>query len=281
MFERFTNQSRRAVVLAQEEARELHHSYIGTEHLLLGMLREGTGSAARALTSMNVTLETARQEVEASVGRGQHQQPSGHIPFTPRAKQALELALRESLQLGQNYIGTGHLLLGLIKQGDDVAIGILGKLHADVADLRTRAIQELADDPEQQEAGVARVRPARLATTLRLPAEVRSLLEAIEARLSAIERHLDMSRGVPGHLRRLDERIAAVRRNKDAAIDARDFGKAAALRDVERDLVAQRMRVVAELEAGQGTGAEAGTGGSAQAEGGHDEPEDPSATTAR
>jgi ATP-dependent Clp protease ATP-binding subunit ClpC len=256
MFERFTNQSRRAVVLAQEEARELRHSFIGTEHLLLGMLREGTGSAARALTSMNVTLETARQEVEASVGRGQHQQPSGHIPFTPRAKKALELALRESLQLGQNYIGTGHLLLGLITQGDDVAIGILGHLHADVPDLRTRALRELADDPEQQEAEVARVRPARVATTLRLPTEVRNLLEAIEVRLSAIERRLDITRGVPKRLRRLDGQIAVVRRDKDAALDTRDFGKAAALRDAERDLLAQRTRVLAEMETGEGTGTE-------------------------
>ena len=137
MFERFTNQSRRAVVLAQEEARELHHNYIGTEHLLLGMLSEGTGSAVRALTSMDITLDAARQAVETSVGRGKHQ-PSGTIPFTPRAKTTLELALRESLQLGQNYIGTGHLLLGLITQGDGVAIGILRHLHADVTDLRTR-----------------------------------------------------------------------------------------------------------------------------------------------
>jgi hypothetical protein len=255
MFERFTNQSRQAVVLAQEEARELHHSFIGTEHLLLGMLREGTGSAARALTSMDITLDAARQAVEASVGRGKHQ-PSGHIPFTPRAKKALELALRESLQLGQNYIGSGHVLLGLITQGDDVAIGILGHLHADVTDLRARAIRELADDPEQQEADVARIRPARVATTQRLPAEVRNLLEAIEARLSAIERRLDINRGVPGKLRSLDERIAAVRRGKDAAIDARDFGKAAALRDAERDLLAQRTRVVAEMETGEGTGTE-------------------------
>jgi hypothetical protein len=255
MFERFTNQSRRAVVLAQEEARELHHSFIGTEHLLLGMLREGTGSAARALTSMDVTLDAARHAVEASVGRGKHQS-SGHIPFTPRAKKALELALRESLQLGQNFIGSGHLLLGLITQGDDVAIGILGHLHVDVTDLRARAIRELADDPEQQEAGAVRVRPARVATTLRLPAEVRKLLEAIEARLSAIERRLDIDRAVPGHVRGLDERIAAVRRGKDAAIDARDFGKAAALRDVERDLLAQHARVVAEMAAGEGTGPE-------------------------
>jgi Clp amino terminal domain, pathogenicity island component len=262
MFERFTNQSRRAVVLAQEEARELHHSYIGTEHLLLGMLREGTGSAARALTSMDVTLDAARQAVEASVGRGKHQQPSGHIPFTPRAKKALELGLRESLQLGQNYIGTGHLLLGLVTQGDDVAIGILGQLHADVTDLRTRAIRILAEDPEQGEAGVVRVRPARLGTTLRLPAEVRNLAETIEARLSAIERRLDITRGVPDRLRRLDKQIAAVRRGKDAALDARDFGKAATLRDTERDLLTQRTRILAEMETGEGPGTEgsAGTG---------------------
>jgi Clp amino terminal domain, pathogenicity island component len=282
MFERFTNQSRRAVVLAQEEARELHHQYIGTEHLLLGMLREGTGSAARTLTSMNITLDAARQEVEASVGLGKHQQPSGHIPFTPRAKKALELALRESLQLGQNYIGTGHLLLALIKQGDDdVAIRILGNLHADVTDLRTLTIQELAADPEQEEADVIRVRPARLATTLRLPAEVRNLLETIDARLSAIERHLEMTRGAPDELRRLDKRIAAVRRDKDAALDTRDFGKAAALRDVERDLLAQRARVAGEMEAGEATGTEAGTGGSTQAGGAHDEPGDPPAAAAR
>jgi len=256
MFERFTNQSRQAVVLAQEEARELHHSYIGTEHLLLGMLREGTGSAARALAAMNVTLDAARQAAEADAGRGTHQ-PSGHIPFTPRAKEALELALRESLQLGQNYIGTGHLLLGLIKQGDEMTIRILGHLHADVTDLRTRAIQELADDPEQEEAGAARARPVRVATTLRLPAEVRNLLEAIEARLSAIERHLEIARGVPGRLRGLDERIAAVRRGKDAAIDGRDFDKAATLREVERDLLAQRIRVAAKMETGEGTLAEA------------------------
>jgi ATP-dependent Clp protease ATP-binding subunit ClpC len=133
-----------------EEARELHHSFIGTEHLLLGMLREGTGSAARALTSMDVTLDAARQEVEASVGRGGHQQRSGHIPFTPRAKKALELSLRESLGLGQNYNITGHLLQGLIREEDDVAAQILGRLVADLADLRARVNRDLADRPEQE-----------------------------------------------------------------------------------------------------------------------------------
>jgi ATP-dependent Clp protease ATP-binding subunit ClpC len=199
MFERFTNQSRRAVVLAQEEARDLRHDYIGTEHLLLGLLREGTGSAARALTSMHVTLDAARQVVEASVGLGEHEQLSKHIPFTPRAKKALELSLRESLQLGQNYIGTGHLLLGLIRQGDDVAVQILGGLGADLTDLRARVTQEMADRPEaEEEAGVIRVARERPRAALRMPAEVRNLLETIDARLSAIEQRLGITRSVPG-----------------------------------------------------------------------------------
>jgi ATP-dependent Clp protease ATP-binding subunit ClpC len=124
MFERFTGQSRRAVVLAQEEAAGLDHNYIGTEHLLLGLLHEGEGAAARALASAGIVLTPARREVEVIIGRGQ-QTPSGHIPFTPRSKKCLELSLRESLQLGHDYIGTGHLLLGLISEGDGVAITVL------------------------------------------------------------------------------------------------------------------------------------------------------------
>ena len=135
MFERFTNQSRRVVVLAQEEARMLNHNYIGTEHLLLGLLHEGRGAAARVLTAMDVTLPAARDQVVAIIGRGQAQ-PSGHIPFTPRAKKSLELSLREALQLGDGYIGTGHLLLGLIHQGDNMALKMLDKLGADLKDLR-------------------------------------------------------------------------------------------------------------------------------------------------
>ncbi len=135
MFERFTNQSRRVVVLAQEEARMLDHNYIGTEHLLLGLLHEGRGSAARVLEAMDVTLQAVRDQVIEIIGRGQAQQ-SGHIPFTPRAKKSLELSLREALQLGDGYIGTGHLLLGLIHQGDNVAVKILGSLGADLKELR-------------------------------------------------------------------------------------------------------------------------------------------------
>ena len=111
MFERFTDRARRVVVLAQEEARMLNHNYIGTEHILLGLIHEGEGVAAKALESLGISLEGVRQQVEEIIGQGQ-QAPSGHIPFTPRAKKVLELSLREALQLGHNYIGTEHILLG-------------------------------------------------------------------------------------------------------------------------------------------------------------------------
>jgi ATP-dependent Clp protease ATP-binding subunit ClpC len=188
MFERFTNQSRRVVVLAQEEARTLDHDYIGTEHLLLGLLHQGTGTAARALTAMDVTLSAARDQVVAVIGRGR-QQPSGHIPFTPRAKKALELSLRESLQLGDGYIGTGHLLLGLIHQGDNVALAVLDKLGADLEDLRARVTQELRDHPEVEQGPPPAVREGQQLVTF-LRNDVGGLLDTIDERLSAIERHL-------------------------------------------------------------------------------------------
>src|SRR5258706_14109824 len=124
MFERFTDRARRAVVLAQEEARMLSHGYIGTEHLLLGLVHEGEGVAARALETMGVSLETARQQVRSIVGKRRDAE-SGHIPFTPRAKRVLELSLREANQLGHDYIGTEHLLLGLIREGEGVAAQVL------------------------------------------------------------------------------------------------------------------------------------------------------------
>ena len=124
MFERFTDRARRVVVLAQEEARMLSHNYIGTEHILLGLIHEGDGIAAKALESLGVSLEAVRAQVEEIIGQGQ-QAPSGHIPFTPRAKKVLELSLREALQLGHNYIGTEHILLGLIREGEGVAAQVL------------------------------------------------------------------------------------------------------------------------------------------------------------
>ena len=124
MFERFTDRARRVVVLAQEEARMLNHNYIGTEHILLGLIHEGEGVAAKALESLGISLDAVRQQVEEIIGQGQ-QAPSGHIPFTPRAKKVLELSLREALQLGHNYIGTEHILLGLIREGEGVAAQVL------------------------------------------------------------------------------------------------------------------------------------------------------------
>jgi len=143
MFERFTDRARRVVVLAQEEARLLNHSYIGTEHILLGLIHEGEGVAAKAMESLGISLEAVRSQVEEIIGQG-GSSPSGHIPFTPRAKKVLELSLREALQLGHNYIGTEHILLGLIREGEGVAAQVLVKLGADLSRVRQQVIQLLS-----------------------------------------------------------------------------------------------------------------------------------------
>lgn len=144
MFERFTDRARRVIVLAQEEARSLKHNYIGTEHLLLGLIREGEGVAAKALASKGVELDATRQQVEEMIGKGSAA-PTGHIPFTPHARQVLELSLREALQLGHSYIGTEHVLLGLIREGEGVGTQVLVKMGVDVADLRTSVIDAIRD----------------------------------------------------------------------------------------------------------------------------------------
>ena len=143
MFERFTDRARRVVVLGQEQARGLNHNYIGTEHILLGLIQEGAGVAAQVLTALDVSLETARKQVEQVIGQGEYP-PSGHIPFTPRAKKVMELALREALQLGHNYIGTEHILLALIREGEGVAAQVLVKLGADLAGVRQQVLKQLA-----------------------------------------------------------------------------------------------------------------------------------------
>jgi len=152
LFERFTDRARRVVVLAQEEARLLNHNYIGTEHILLGLIHEGEGVAAKALESLGISLEAVRNQVEEIIGQG-GSSPSGHIPFTPRAKKVLELSLREALQLGHNYIGTEHILLGLIREGEGVAAQVLVKLGADLSRVRQQVIQLLSgySGPGQQE----------------------------------------------------------------------------------------------------------------------------------
>src|SRR5256884_1265752 len=162
MFERFTDRARRVVVLAQEEARMLNHNYIGTEHILLGLIHEGEGVAAKALESLGISLDAVRQQVEEIIGQGQ-QAPSRHIPFTPRAKKELELSLREALHLGHNYIGTEHILLGLIREGDGVAAPVLVKLGADLDRVRQQVLQLLSGQPAAAE---VTTEPAPAASTV-------------------------------------------------------------------------------------------------------------------
>ena len=154
MFERFTDRARRVVVLAQDEARFLNHNYIGTEHILLGLVHEEQGVAARALTELGISLDAVRAEVKQIVGQGKSP-PTGHIPFTPRAKKVLELSLRESMALGHNYIGTEHILLGLVREGEGVAAQVLIKLDAGLDRVRQQVVQLLSGQagpvpPEQQ-----------------------------------------------------------------------------------------------------------------------------------
>ena len=152
MFERFTDRARRVIVLAQEEARTLQHNYIGTEHLLLGLIREGEGVAAKALAAKGVTLEDTRKQVEEMIGKG-NAAPNGHIPFTPHAKQVLELSLREALQLGHSYIGTEHILLGLIREGEGVGTQVLIKMDVDLGELRSATIDMIRGNSATTDAG--------------------------------------------------------------------------------------------------------------------------------
>jgi ATP-dependent Clp protease ATP-binding subunit ClpC len=178
MFERFTDRARRVVVLAQDEARGLNHNWIGTEHLLLAVIREGHGVGAKALESMQISLDAARQQVESLIGRGQNPVGDGHIPFTPRAKKVLELSLREALQLGHDYIGTEHILLGLIREGDGVAAQVLVSLGCDLNRARQQVIQLLHGYQGRQSV---------LST---IGDELGDRLATMAARLAAIERVL-------------------------------------------------------------------------------------------
>jgi ATP-dependent Clp protease ATP-binding subunit ClpC len=204
VFERFTDRARRVLVLAQEEARLLNHNYIGTEHLLLGLIHEGEGVAATALESLGMSLEAVRGQVEEIIGQGQSA-PTGHIPFTPRAKKVLELSLREAKQLGHNYIGTEHILLGLIREGEGVAAQVLVKLGAGLDRVRQQVIHVLSGSAAAGMEAGARTRLVRMT--------------------------------VPEELRQAEEQLAQVRREKEAAIDAEDFERAAGLRDKERQLL--------------------------------------------
>jgi ATP-dependent Clp protease ATP-binding subunit ClpC len=233
MFERFTDRARRVVVLAQEEARMLNHDYIGTEHLLLGLVQEGHGVAATALEALGISLDAVRQQVELIIGRGQQPRP-GSIPFTPRAKKVMELAKRESEALGHGYVGTEHLLLGLVREGDGVAAQVLVRLGADLNRVRQQVILLL-----HREAGTPPGAPARRGKRERerLIDETPARFDLVDQRLAAIEHWV----GMTPDLSDLDQEIAHVRREKESAIDGQDFEAAAALRDKEKGLVDRRI----------------------------------------
>ncbi len=228
MFERFTDRARRVVVLAQEEARMLNHTYIGTEHILLGLIHEGEGVAAKALESLDISLDAVRQQVEEIIGQGQ-QAPSGHIPFTPRAKKVLDLSRREAEQLGHNYIGTEHILLGLIREGDGVAAQVLVHLGAGLSMVRQQVIQLISG--QQPQPGR---RPPREGAPV---AQVQARLDGVEVRLAALEQRVV---GTGPDTSDLDEQIAQVRREKESAIDAKDYEQASSLRNREKELLASK-----------------------------------------
>jgi ATP-dependent Clp protease ATP-binding subunit ClpA len=233
MFERFTDRARRVVILAQEEARMLDHGYIGTEHLLLGLIHEGKGVAAKALESLGLSLEAVRQQVEAITGRGQ-QEPAGHIPFTPRAKKVLDLSLGEAAQLGSDYIGTEHILLGLLRVGDGVAAQVLVRPGADLNRVRQQVIQFV--DGQAGKGAIGEGAPAGSRGRAGLADDALARIESADRRLAAIERWV----GIRPVLDDLDEEIAQARSEKKSAIDAQDFDAAAALRDKETQLLARK-----------------------------------------
>jgi len=230
MFERFTDRARNVVVLAQDEARMLNHNYIGTEHILLGLIHESQGLAAHALTSLGIGLEPARQQVAEIVGRGK-KSPSGHIPFTPRAKKILEFSLREALQLGHNYIGTEHILLGLIREGEGegVAVEVLVNLGADLKRVRQEVIQLQADSPTTEEMpqdprGRASGRAHAATQAAQAEAARAAVAQAEAARAEARAESTAQARKLDEILDRLDsisDQLATIERtlNPGAAVD--------------------------------------------------------------
>jgi ATP-dependent Clp protease ATP-binding subunit ClpC len=251
MFERFTDRARRAMALAQEEAQR-HHSGVGTEHLLLGLIQEGEGVAAKALEALGISLETVSQQIQEIIGPAKPP-PSGHSRFSPRAKQVLKLSLREALQLGHHYIGTEHLLLGLMREGEGVAAQVLVKLGADLSGVRQQVIQLLQGNQGQEEpeagrtaprpggARPGRARPGQPGTL----AEILRGVESIDSRLSAMEQSV----GAGPEVRDLDEQIAQAARDKESAAGAEDYEHAAQLRDRERQLLAEKSSRQAEWAA--------------------------------
>jgi ATP-dependent Clp protease ATP-binding subunit ClpC len=235
MFERFTDRARRVVVLAQEEARMLNHDYVGTEHILLALIREDGGVAAQALASLGITEEAARRQVEEIAGPGQPGLQRGHVPLTPRAKKILQLSLREAIALGHAYIGTEHILLGLIREGEGegVALRVLNGLGVDPNRVRQQVIQLVSARrvQEEPETGRATGRGKR-----KVLSELRGRLDSLEWRLSVLEQRV----GTAPDLAQLDQEISQVRHDKESAIDAQDFENAAVLRDREQHMLGDK-----------------------------------------
>jgi ATP-dependent Clp protease ATP-binding subunit ClpC len=234
MFERFTDRARRVVVLAQEEARMLNHNYIGTEHILLGLIHEGEGVASKALESLGISLESVREQVQEIIGQGQ-QAPSGHIPFTPRAKKVLELSLREALQLGHNYIGTEHILLGLIREGEGVAAQVLVKLGADLNRVRQQVIQLISgyQGKEGQSSGVGGgvQQEGTPAGSLVLDQFGRNLTQA------AREGKLDPVIGREKEIERVMQVLSRRTKNNPVLIGEPGVGKTAVVEGLAQDIV--------------------------------------------
>src|SRR5690554_5071308 len=230
MFERFTDRARRVVVLAQEEAKMLNHNYIGTEHILLGLIHEGEGVAAKALESLSISLDAVRQQVQEIIGEGQ-QAPSGHIPFTPRAKKVLELSLREALQLGHNYIGTEHILLGLIREGEGVAAQVLNKLGADLNHVRQQVIQLLSGYQGKEPVSSGGPQEGTPAGSAVLDQFGRNLTQA------AREGKLDPVVGRQSEAERVMQTLSRRTKNNPVLVGEPGVGKTAVVESLAQDIV--------------------------------------------
>jgi ATP-dependent Clp protease ATP-binding subunit ClpC len=238
LFERFTDRARRVVVLAQEEARLLNHNYIGTEHILLGLIHEGEGVAARALESMGISLESVRSQVVEIIGQGS-QAPSGHIPFTPRAKKVLELSLREALQLGHNYIGTEHILLGLIREGEGVAAQVLQQLGADLHKVRQTVIQLLSGVQGEEAAPAGHPGGGGRAETTGASSSGSTVLDQFGRNLTQLarDRKLDPVIGRSTEIERVMQVLSRRTKNNPVLIGEPGVGKTAIVEGLAQKIV--------------------------------------------
>ena len=235
MFERFTDRARKVVVLSQEEARAFNHNYIGTEHILLGLMHEGEGVAAKALESVGISLDAVRQQVEEIIGQGQ-QAPGGHIPFTPRAKKVLELSLREAVRLGYNYVGTEHILLGLIRESDEseekgVAAQVLVKLGADLNRVRQQVVQLLHEYQGKE--------PVSAGTTAEPAPSTSPVLDQFGRNLTqgAREGKLDPVIGREKEIERVMQVLSRRTKNNPVLVGAPGVGKTAVVEGLAQKIV--------------------------------------------